>query len=321
LSIEFYLDNLYDFSHIGLYTIQYVKGILKSSTSTFYYTGPTTFLIQDNKDVALLANCDSSLQATLTEALDYTFIYANESLYYLSSGGQGSRYTLWFGKFSYYEITILQTMFNNMVNVLITQPISFICVCTNPSIYAYVVPYITQTKVINLCGAFWTAPMTGQDSKAGTLIHELSHFYDIGGAQDYVYGTSAALLLATNNYTEAWNNSDNIEYFAENTFITNDGNCTYTHPLSCPSLSNQRYCCRYAIDNSKNVCCLLTNECVCESGYCPYQSKCCTQKNPLMCENSKYNNSYCCPRAEDNTNVCCLSTNSCTLSGKCSLNL
>ena len=31
---------------------------------------------------------------------------------------------------------------------------------------------------INLCGAFWDAPATGTDSKAGTLVHEVSdHSY------------------------------------------------------------------------------------------------------------------------------------------------
>ena len=28
---------------------------------------------------------------------------------------------------------------------------------------------------INLCGAFWDAPATGTDSKAGTLVHEVSN--------------------------------------------------------------------------------------------------------------------------------------------------
>ncbi|HEY0511470.1 MAG TPA: M35 family metallo-endopeptidase [Thermoanaerobaculia bacterium] len=36
--------------------------------------------------------------------------------------------------------------------------------------------YANQPYKVHLCGAFWSAPATGTDSKAGTLIHEISHF-------------------------------------------------------------------------------------------------------------------------------------------------
>jgi peptidyl-Lys metalloendopeptidase len=68
-----------------------------------------------------------------------------------------------------------------------------------------------------LCNAFWNAPATGTDSKAGTIVHESSHWTAAGGTGDYAYGQSAAKSLATSNPNNAVMNADSHEYFAENT--------------------------------------------------------------------------------------------------------
>lgn len=58
---------------------------------------------------------------------------------------------------------------------------------------------------------------TGTDSKAGTIVHEQSHFRVNGGTEDFVYGQGRAKNLARTNPTQAIMNADNHEYFAENT--------------------------------------------------------------------------------------------------------
>jgi len=70
--------------------------------------------------------------------------------------------------------------------------------------------------VVYLCGAFWYAPNTGTDSKAGTLIHESSHFTAHGGTRDWAYGQAACKNLAITYPDRAINNADSHEYFAEN---------------------------------------------------------------------------------------------------------
>ena len=72
-----------------------------------------------------------------------------------------------------------------------------------------------------LCNAFWSAPSLGIDSKAGTLVHEMSHFTVVAGTSDYAYGTSACQRLASTNPKKAVNNADSHEYFAENTPFQN----------------------------------------------------------------------------------------------------
>jgi peptidyl-Lys metalloendopeptidase len=68
-----------------------------------------------------------------------------------------------------------------------------------------------------VCKAFWSAPMTGTDSKGGTLVHEMSHFNVVAGTDDWVYGQSGAASLAVSNPSQAIDNADSHEYFGENT--------------------------------------------------------------------------------------------------------
>ena len=54
------------------------------------------------------------------------------------------------------------------------------------------------------------------DTQGGTIVHESSHYLRNGGTQDYVYGQSGAKALARSNPSEAIENADSHEYFAEN---------------------------------------------------------------------------------------------------------
>ncbi|WP_425623796.1 M35 family metallo-endopeptidase [Agrobacterium radiobacter] len=66
---------------------------------------------------------------------------------------------------------------------------------------------------IGLCAAFFKAPLTGEDSRSGTLLHELTHV--VAGTQDYTYGRTNAQKRAAGNPNEAVNNADNYEFFME----------------------------------------------------------------------------------------------------------
>ena len=64
--------------------------------------------------------------------------------------------------------------------------------------------------------AFWTAPITGTDSRGGTLLHEMSHFTVVAGTDDWAYGQTAAGALAGSDPARAVDNADSHEYFGEN---------------------------------------------------------------------------------------------------------
>ena len=66
---------------------------------------------------------------------------------------------------------------------------------------------------IYLGGAFWVAKNEGIDSKAGTIVHELSH--RLHATKDHHYGASSSKDSATNTPAKATTNTDNYEHFGE----------------------------------------------------------------------------------------------------------
>lgn len=80
------------------------------------------------------------------------------------------------------------------------------------STYAYVYNEEEEHNIY-LGGAFWKAKTGGFNSKAGTIIHELSH--RVHGTEDHVYGSSDAKKLAKEDPALATTNADNYEFLAE----------------------------------------------------------------------------------------------------------
>jgi len=101
------------------------------------------------------------------------------------------------------------------------------------TVFAYVYP--SDDTTIYLGPKFGKAPLTGSDSKVGTLAHEISHFTSVAGTDDHVYGEAASEKLAqadairgVHDYgepNEEWiaktfpltaiNNADSFQYFIE----------------------------------------------------------------------------------------------------------
>ena len=160
-------------------------------------------------------SCSNTRQTQLATARNSAVTYATNAKSYLDAGTQGTRYTWWFGSYNSSRYSTMRTHFTNLKSALSSQPYTFDCTCTDSGTYAYVYP--TQPYRVYLCGAFWSAPNTGTDSRAGTLVHESSHFNVVAGTDDWAYGQTAAHKLATSNVSHAIDNADSHEYFAENT--------------------------------------------------------------------------------------------------------
>ncbi|KAF9502286.1 zincin [Pleurotus eryngii] len=101
----------------------------------------------------------------------------NISSYLDAHTSSTQQYTTWFGPFKSSNYNTVKARFNNMNNNT-----------------------FSSFGIVTLCGAFWNALATGTDSKAGTIVHESSHFTVNGGTEDIVY----AIM-----------NADSHEYFAE----------------------------------------------------------------------------------------------------------
>jgi peptidyl-Lys metalloendopeptidase len=159
--------------------------------------------------------CTTAQQTALVSARDQAKAYASESRNYLNSHNSGTpRYLEWFGVFSTTRYDTATDHFVAISDAMDNAGITFDCKCKQ-NYYAYVYP--NRPYNIYLCKVFWTAPLAGTDSQAGTLIHEMSHFDVVAGTDDVVYGQTGARNLADTDPDLAVTNADNHEYFAENT--------------------------------------------------------------------------------------------------------
>jgi peptidyl-Lys metalloendopeptidase len=161
------------------------------------------------------ASCSNSQKTALTTARTDAAAIASNAKSYLNASKTGSRYTWWFGAVASGRYTTATSHYANISSALGGQPYTFDCSCTESGTYAYVYP--DQPYTVYLCGAYWQAPANGTDSKAGTLVHETSHFTVVAGTGDHVYGQTGAHNLAGSDPASAIDNADNHEYFAENT--------------------------------------------------------------------------------------------------------
>jgi peptidyl-Lys metalloendopeptidase len=169
----------------------------------------------DHDKRATFVSCSAARRTLINTAAASAQTYTNNAYSYLVGLSSGRpRYRTWFGTYTASRKSTVQTHFR----LIRSHPFStftYDCSCTDPNTYAYVYP--NTFGRIYLCGAFWNAPNTGTDSRAGTLIHESSHFTVHGGTDDWAYGQSTCRSLAISNPLRAIDNADSHEYFAENT--------------------------------------------------------------------------------------------------------
>jgi peptidyl-Lys metalloendopeptidase len=226
------VSGMYDLSETGNYTVRYAArsldqhsavitkaAQLDSNLVNLWIEGRASELESQGtvsaQGLSYSGACTTSEQSSISSALTSARTYANNASTYLNGISSGTtRYTTWFGAYSSTNLTTARNHFTSIKNALANAAIVVDCSCSD-SYYAYVYP--ASPYKIYVCNAFWSAPTTGTDSKAGTLVHEMSHFNVVAATDDWAYGQSAAKSLASSNPTKALDNADSHEYFAENT--------------------------------------------------------------------------------------------------------
>jgi peptidyl-Lys metalloendopeptidase len=158
--------------------------------------------------------CNADQVQKINQAVLSARSLAHEARLYLNFDVPTPTYTDWFGNWTTQRYG---TVANNFIAInsaikRVSGEITIHCGCTE-NFFAYV--YKDQPYNIWVCNEFWNAPLVGADSKAGTLIHEMSHFSNVADTYDHVYGQAAARNLAYTNPGLAIENADNYEYFAE----------------------------------------------------------------------------------------------------------
>jgi len=228
VSVTVVLHNLYDFTKIGQYKVQFdhfvedyamdvdvasiprkrvdflPSEILTSNEITITVTKPY------QQQVRAVYPCSTSEENTIRAAAD-TLPEMIEDAQTRISAGNTANYREWFGAFNNARWTSVGQI---ITNIRENDVVDYAC-DDMANVYAYVYP-ADPTHTIYLCSVFWgISRIGGWDTQTGTLLHELSHFSNIGATGDYAYGTTACRNLAINNPANAVRNADSHEYFAE----------------------------------------------------------------------------------------------------------
>lgn len=231
------LSGSYEMSYGGEYVVRFrnvshhhspMKGMgaehldLTSNRAVIWIDGEEAPILNNPYPVAaptkakpVRESCDNSQKAIIADAMAEAQNIAGIAASYLGSTNSSSqRYAEWFGAYSSGRWSTVRSNFDAIDDALNNAPVEFDCKCKQ-RYYAYVYP--AEPYKIYLCKAFWSAPLTGTDSKAGTIVHEISHFNVVAGTDDVTYGQSSCRSLADSNPNDAIRNADSHEYFAENT--------------------------------------------------------------------------------------------------------
>lgn len=161
---------------------------------------------------ASYVGCSASEQSELGTAAQGAQQYAGSAAAYLGSHSSATpRYTTWFGAFT---AARHNTVVDHFQKISQTQfaGLTYDCsTCRQPGFGS-----TDASDHVVLCQSFWQAPMTGTDSKSGTLVNLVGRFPRNGGLKDSVKGQEGCRTLATDNPDSAAQNAASYEYFAEN---------------------------------------------------------------------------------------------------------
>jgi len=170
--------------------------------------------------ISAFTNCDSNLQTQSRTADQSSNSIVGSVITYLSgiscssTATQLQRYVTWFGTCDANRLKTVATNYNNIRN-RINSGYRMTCnTGCSSGVYAYVYPS-DNTFTVYVCSGYINAGNCNTDSKAGTIVHEISHFTPVAGTSDHAYGQANCRNLASTNPARAIQNADNYEYMAE----------------------------------------------------------------------------------------------------------
>lgn len=134
-----------------------------------------------------------------------------------------ARYTKWFGAPSSDSITKVKEVYSKALAFSSFQ--RFWCPLSstmdlpwNVNEAAAVLPD-DDPLAIYFAIPFFSLNDQGPDSRAGTIVHELTHQKTVGSTSDHAYGQPAAKKLASQEPGKARRNADNYQYYLEDVFF------------------------------------------------------------------------------------------------------
>jgi peptidyl-Lys metalloendopeptidase len=178
---------------------------------------------------ALLAGFATPAMADIEKARINAFDALSAATVQITS--QNGAYRTWFGSWDTLRAKTVRNTVSALKNHIRTSKITYVCEYTGSgscdgSTYAYVYPRDSGT--IYLCALYFELPQLSDatflevfnsGTRAGTIIHEMSHYEDVGGTNDNCYNRDVCSDFARTFPARAANNADSYQYFAEDTYL------------------------------------------------------------------------------------------------------
>lgn len=226
------LSDGYHFYSAGVHSVtlkfvaKFLNGntqLIESNTVSFTVTKPNVELLENgllsrHSEAVGFTGCSSSQTSIVNTAITNAITASNNALNYMkqSTIRCTSTYEKWFGTYTSSRWNKIKTDFTNIYSRLNSKSFNIDCTCKQPGTYAFVYPN-DPTHTIHLCPVFWDATSNkySYNSQPGTLTHEMSHFDDVAATEDYQYGVTGCITLASDSPNVAVDNADSHEYFQE----------------------------------------------------------------------------------------------------------
>ena len=142
--------------------------------------------------------------------------------------GPNRAFRRWFGPYTPSAGETVRRNLKRIVTGLQPEKLEAQCVDNGfdlcaPDTFAFV--DIDDAYVVFLCPSFFemdtlkgltqSTLADGNGTRAGTLIHEVSHFTVIAGTEDHCYARDTCSAMARSDPADALENADNYQYFVE----------------------------------------------------------------------------------------------------------
>ncbi len=144
---------------------------------------------------------------------------------------QNGAYRTWFGNWDAQRSKEVRNTISALKNHIRTSKITYVCeqsgsASCRGNTYAYVYP--DDSSTIYLCPPYFDLPQLSDatflevfnsGTRAGTIIHEMSHYVEVGDTNDSCYNRDVCSAFARTSPGRAVNNADSYQYFAEDTYL------------------------------------------------------------------------------------------------------
>lgn len=156
-----------------------------------------------------LTGGDANKQAKTRQAHADGYVLCRDAL---STMANDANYREWFGTHTAQRFAKVKDNLTKVKQKMESTTFTYILTGEGCQSNWYAYTYKGDTRIW-LCGLFWSAPATGTNSKAGTILHE--HTHATARTDDIVYLQDKCRQLAIDDPDRAIKNADSHEYYAK----------------------------------------------------------------------------------------------------------